>query len=74
VSVALGTQLATLMCLIVIFGLSAVPHFFTSTRKQHDFREKVIDGKMCVMIFSKACVRNISHSEMNSARYYHKHT
>jgi len=29
---------------------------------------------MCVLIFSTACVLNISHSKNDSARYYHKFT
>jgi hypothetical protein len=30
----------------------AVPHFPTFSPKLHDFREKVIENKMCVLVFS----------------------
>jgi len=33
-----------------------------------------MEHKMCVAIFSTTFVFNISHSEKNSARYYHKCT
>jgi len=52
----------------------AVPYFSTLSYKRHDFREKVIERKMCVLIFSTNCVWNISHSKKNSLRFYHKST
>jgi hypothetical protein len=46
--------------------------FLTLSHKWHDFRKKVTDHKMYVIIFSTTCVWNISHSKKNSARYCHK--
>jgi len=48
----------------------ALPHFCTLSHKRQDFRKKVIEHKMCVLIFSTTFVRNISHSKNNSAKYY----
>jgi hypothetical protein len=50
----------------------AVPHFSALPHKRYDFREKVTEHKTCVLVFSTASVRNISHSKKNSAIYYHK--
>jgi hypothetical protein len=36
--------------------------------------KKVIQHETCILIFSTAFLWNISHSEKNSARYYHKFT
>jgi hypothetical protein len=36
--------------------------------------EKINRTKKCVLISATTFVRNISHSEKNSARYYHKYT
>jgi len=45
--------------------------FSTWSHKRHDFRgKKVIEYKMCVLIFSTTFDRNISHSKKNSARYH----
>jgi hypothetical protein len=64
VFVALVIQLAMRMRRIVLssVALPAVPYFSTFSHKQHDFREKVIERKMTVLIFSTTFVRNISHS------------
>ena len=43
--------------------------FPTFSHKRHDFREKVTENKMCVLIFCTTFVWNISHSEKNLARY-----
>ena len=50
----------------------APPYFSTLSHKQQDYRKKVSEDKMCVLIFSTTFVRNISHSNKNSARYCHK--
>jgi hypothetical protein len=34
----------------------ASPYFFTLSRKRHDFRKKVIEYKMCVLILSSTFV------------------
>jgi hypothetical protein len=50
----------------------ALPYFTTLFHKRHDLREKVVEHKMCVLIFSTTFVGNISHSDKNSARYYRR--
>jgi hypothetical protein len=52
----------------------ALAYFFTLCHKLHDFWEKVIECEMCVLTFCATFVWNISHSEKNSATYYHKYT
>jgi hypothetical protein len=56
---------------IVICGLSGSNLFPTLSRKQHNFRGKVIELKMCGLIFSTNFVWNISHCEKNWTRCYH---
>jgi hypothetical protein len=70
VSVALVIQHAKRMHRIILSTVAclALPHFSTLYHKLHDFQEKVIEHKMCVLIFSTTSIRNISHSK-NSARY-----
>jgi hypothetical protein len=51
---------------------SAGPPYFSSlSHKWHDLQEKVIEHKMCVLVFSIIFIQNISHSQKNSARYCH---
>jgi len=64
VFVALGIQHVMRMRLIFIYGLPVCKIFFTLSHKRHDFSEKkVIEHKMCVLIFSTSFVWNISHSK-----------
>jgi hypothetical protein len=43
----------------------ALQYFSTLSHKLHDFREKVTEHKMCVLIFCTAFVWDISDSKMN---------
>jgi hypothetical protein len=49
----------------------AVPCCSTLFHKRHDFGGKNTEHKMCVSISSLTYAWHISHSDMNSARYYH---
>ena len=68
--VALGTQHAMRMRRIVIVDLLALQYFSTLSHKQHDYRkQKVIEHKMCELIFYTTFVGSISRSKKNWARY-----
>ena len=41
--------------------------------KRHDM-EKIIEHKMCVLIYSTNVVWNASHSKNNPVSYYHKYS
>jgi len=57
VFVALGIHNAMLMFHIVICGLSGSKIcFYTLSHKQHDFRKKIIEHKMCFVISSTTYV------------------
>jgi hypothetical protein len=72
--VALLIQHATRMRHIVTLFVAplAPPHFSKLFHKRHGFREKDIEYKMCLFIFSITFVWNISHSK-NLARYCQKY-
>jgi len=55
-------------------GYPALQYFSTLSHKRHEFRIKVIENKMCVLIFSTTFVRNISNSKKKWARYDQKCT
>jgi hypothetical protein len=66
---ALLIQHATDMLHIVISFVAprSPPNFSTLSHKRCDFRKKVIEHKMGVLIFSTAFILNIFHSKKNSA-------
>ena len=76
VSVALVIQHAKRMSLIVLSSVACLvlPYFSTLSHKWHDFRGKIIEHKMCVLIFSTTFVWKYFSSKKSSARYYHKRT
>jgi len=51
-----------------------LPHFSTLSHKGHNFRKKIIERRICVLIFSTHFVWNISHCKKSWARYYHRST
>jgi hypothetical protein len=51
----------------------APPYFSTLSYKWHDFRNKVNEHKMSVLVFCITFIRNICHSKKNSVRYCHKY-
>ena len=70
--VALLIQHVKRMSRVVIYGLSGFIAFATLPHKRHDFWKKVIEHKMCVLIFFIGFIGNISHSKRNSVGYCHK--
>ena len=54
VSVALGIQHAKRMLHVILSPVvcMAIPYFPTLSHKRHDFRQKVIENNMCVLIVS----------------------
>ena len=64
--VTLGTQHT--MGIMSSVDCPALQYFSTLSHKRHDFRKKVSEHKMCVLIFSTTFVWNISHSKERCAR------
>ena len=58
VFIALCIQHAMRMCLITLPSVPcpAVPHFPTLSHKRYDFRGKVTEHKMCVLVFCTSFV------------------
>ena len=65
VVVGLGIQQTGRMRKFGITGLSGSTVLTTLTHKRQDFRKKIIDHKMCVLIFYTVLVCNITHSKKN---------
>jgi hypothetical protein len=59
---------------IVISGICGSNKFSLFSHELHDFGGKNIVYKMHVSSFSTTSARNVSNSNNNSARYYHKFT
>ena len=65
VCVLSNMQRATILpCVASLFP----PYFSTLSHKRHDFREKVIKNKMCILIFSTTFMWNSAYSKKNSMR------
>jgi hypothetical protein len=73
-SVTLVIQHAKRMRSIILSSVAfqALPYFSTLSHNGTIFEKKVIEHRMCVLIFSTTFVWNISHSKKKSATYYHK--
>ena len=63
-------QIASFMHRIVLSPVAslAIPHFPTLSHKRHDFRNKFIERKMYVLIFSSTLSEKISHSNEGPAK------
>jgi len=55
---------------IVIRSLSGLTIFLHISHKRRDFRKKVIEYKMCVLVSSTTLSWNISYSNKNSGMYH----
>jgi predicted transcriptional regulator len=70
VSATSVTQHAKNMRRIILSSAAclALPYFSSLSHKNHDFREKITEHRVCVFISSTTSVWNVSHSKKNSAR------
>jgi hypothetical protein len=59
-------------CILSSLAYTGLPHFSTLSHKWRSFLKKVIEHKICVLIFSTNFTWNISHVKKNSGRCYHK--
>jgi hypothetical protein len=66
-SVAVVTQHAKYMSRILSCSMCFPPVFFHIISYTKHFRKKVVEHKICVLIFSAKCARKISHSKKNWA-------
>ena len=67
-SVAIVIQHAKRMCCIILSSVASLvaPYFSTSSHKQHNFRKKVFEHKMCPFIFSTTFGSNVSPPKNDS--------
>ena len=71
---SVGAYLSSMPRAVAILYASSLPppHFLLLSHKRYDFRIKVTEHKMCVLIFSKTFILHIPHSKKHSERYCHK--
>jgi uncharacterized membrane protein len=65
-------QSASFLCIIILSSVAylVLPYISKLYHNRHDYRKKVIEHKICVLIFSTTFTWNIFHSKKNSARYF----
>jgi len=74
VSNNLVIQNAKVMCLVLTCGMSCSIIFSNLSDTGHEFRKRIIEYKIYVLMFSIIYICQIFHSKKNSARYCHKCT